>query len=173
MTLERTGLIKFRGVGKTILGPDIKVGGLAPEFLAVDQDWVERNPLQETKGKVRVLAALPSLDTDVCSRETHRFNNEAASLGKDVSIFAISMDLPYAQKRWCGAAGVDQVVTLSDHLHADFGSKYGCLIKEVRLLRRAVFVIDRQGKVVYSDYMPALGEEPDYDTVLSSVQKVL
>lgn len=173
MVKERTGLIQFDGVDHTVVGEDVVVGQMAPAFSAVGQDWSEINAIQASQGKVRVLASVPSLETSVCDRETRRFNEEAVNLGEDVHIFAISMDLPFTQKRWCGAAGVDRVTTLSDHKYADFGPKYGVLIKEKRLLRRAVFVVDRQGKVVYADYMPALGEEPDYDEVLAAVEKAL
>ena len=131
------------------------------------------NGLAGTAGKVRIITALPSLDTEVCDRETRRFNVEAAALSKDITILAISTDLPYAQKRWCGAAEVDQVTVLSDHMGLDFGTKYGCLIKEARILRRAAFVVDRSGKITYAAYMPALGEEPNYAEVLAAAQAAL
>ena len=129
--------------------------------------------LEHTKGKVRILAAVPSLDTPVCDRETRRFNQEAAALGDDIVIVVISADLPFAQKRWCGAAGVDQVLVVSDHMDMDFGEKYGTLMKEVRLMRRAVFVVDRDGNIVYADYMPALGDEPNYEEVLAAAKAAL
>lgn len=173
MSLERQGLIKFKGQDATILGEDIKDGDTAPEFLVQAQDWTNFEGLAMTTGKVRVIAAVPSLDTDVCDRETRRFNEEAASLGAEVAILVISMDMPYAQKRWCGAAGIDQVRVLSDHLTADFGLKYGCLIKEVRVLRRAVFVVNQDGKVTYAAYMPVLGVEPDYGEVIAAVKSAL
>jgi thiol peroxidase len=110
------------------------------------------------------------LDTEVCSIETRRFNQEAAGLGGDVVIVTVSMDLPFAQKRWCGAAGVDRVVTLSDHRDASFGMAYGVLIKEVRLLARAVFVVDRAGVVRYVQLVPELGREPDYEAALAAVR---
>jgi thiol peroxidase len=122
---------------------------------------------------VRIITALPSLETDVCDRETRRFNLEAAALSKDIVILAISTDLPYTQKRWCAAAGVDQVTVLSDHMSTDFGLKYGVLIKEVRVLRRAVFVVDRSGKLTYVAYMPALGIEPNYAEVLDAARAAL
>ncbi len=173
MPEERFGLIKVNGVDQTVVGPDIRPGSKAPDFAGVAQDWSEVRPLAVSAGKVLVLAAVHSLDTSVCDRETRRFNQEATSLGEDVRIYVLSTDLPFAQKRWCGAAGVDRVQTLSDHLHADFGTRYGCLIKEKRLLRRAVFVVGRDGKVVYADYMRALGDEPAYDQVLAAVRKAL
>jgi thiol peroxidase len=113
------------------------------------------------------------VDTDVCDRELHRFNQEAAALSKDIAILVISNDLPFAQKRWCGAAGVDQVNVLSDHMAAEFGLKYGVLIKEARILRRATFVVDRAGKLVYAAYLPALGDEPNYSEVLEAAKAAL
>ena len=173
MTTERFGIVKFRGKEVTVLGPDLKAGQAAPEFSAQTLEWLPFNGLADTQGKVRIIAAVPSLDTDVCDRETRRFNQEAAALSKEIVILVISADLPFAQKRWCGAAGVDQVTVLSDHLSAEFGLKYGCLIKEARILRRAVFVVDRSGKLVYVTYMPALGVEPDYAEVLAAAKAAL
>jgi thiol peroxidase len=173
MNEERFGIVKFRGQDVTVLGRDLKAGDLAPEFSVQTLEWATINGLASTQGKVRIISALPSLETDVCDRETRRFNQEAALLGKDIVILAISTDLPFTQKRWCGAAGVDQVTVLSDHMGADFGLKYGCLIKEARILRRAVFVVDRAGKVSYAAYMPALGEEPNYAEALASARAVL
>ena len=173
MTTERFGIIKFRGQDVTVLGKDLKPGDVAPEFTVQTLDWAPFNGLADTQGKVRIITALLSLETDVCDRETRRFNQEAASLGKDIVILVISADLPFTQKRWCGAAGVDQVTVLSDHMGADFGEKYGCLIKEARILRRAVFVVDRAGKITYAAYMPALGDEPNYAEVLAAAKAAL
>jgi thiol peroxidase len=173
MAIERFGIVKFRGQEVTVLGPDLQPGLAAPEFSVQGLDWSSFSGLANTQGKVRIIAAVPSLDTDVCDRETRRFNQEAAALGKDVAILVISTDLPFAQKRWCGAAGVEQVSVLSDHMSGDFGLKYGCLIKEARILRRAAFVVDRAGKLAYVAYMPALGEEPDYDAVLAAAKAAL
>ncbi len=173
MPLERKGLIRFGDMDVTVVGPDLKPGDRAPEFTATTQDWKHIHVLEHTKGKVRVLAAVPSLDTPVCDRETRRFNQEAAALSDDIVIVVISADLPFAQKRWCGAAGVDQVLVVSDHMDMDFGEKYGTLMKEVRLLRRAVFVVDRDDNVVYADYMPALGDEPNYAEVLAAAREAL
>ena len=173
MTEERFGIVKFRGQDVTIIGADLKPGEKAPEFTVQTLEWAMFKGLADTKGKVRVIAAFLSVDTDVCDREMHRFNQEAAALGKDIAILAISNDLPYAQKRWCGATGVDQVTVLSDHMTADFGEKYGLLIKEARILRRAVFVVDRSGKLTYVAYMPALGEEPNYSEVLAAAKAAL
>lgn len=173
MTTERFGIIKVGGRDATIIGDDVQVGQDAPEFTLHANDWSLVRGLAETKGKVRIVASVPSLDTEVCDRETRRFNQEAAALDKDIAILTISADLPYAQKRWCGAAGVDQVQTLSDHQNAEFGEKYGVLIKERRILRRAVFVIGRDDKIAYAAYMPTLGEEPNYDEVIEAAKKAL
>ncbi len=173
MTTERFGIIKFAGKEQTVVGADLQVGQKAPEFTVQKNDWSLAKALKETRGKVRILAAVPSLDTPVCDRETRRFNEEAGKLGKEVAVLTISMDLPVAQKRWCGAAGVDQVQTLSDVVKADFGKKYGTLMKEVRLLRRSVFVVDKKGIIVYAAYMPANGDEPHYDEVLAAARQAL
>ncbi len=173
MTLERFGATQFRGVDQTVVGPDMKPGDAAPDFVATANDWSSVRVLQATQGKVRLLASLPSLETSVCDRETRRFNQEASRLGDDVRIFAISADLPYTQERWCGAAGIDRVTTVSDHAAMDFGTRYGCLIKEKRVLRRAVFVIGRDDRVVYADYMKAMGDEPNYAEVLEAVRQAL
>ncbi len=171
MAGERT--TKISGADFVVLGDEIRVGQKAPEFSATANDWSRLQPLAASKGTVRVLAAVPSLETSVCDRETRRFNVEAASLSSDVRIFVISADLPYTQKRWCGAAGVDRVTTVSDHMEAEFGVKYGCLIQDRRVLSRAVFVVGRDDRVVYAAYMPALGDEPDYEAVLAAVRGAL
>ncbi len=173
MATERYGLIQVGGKDATVVGDDLAVGSRAPDFTVQAPDWSAVRGLADTTGKVRIIAAVPSLDTEVCDRETRRFNQEAASLSKDVVIEVISTDLPYTQKRWCGAAGVDQVKTLSDHMTTDFGEKYGVLIKERRILRRAVFVVGRDDKVVYVAYMPRLGDEPDYAAVLEAAKQAI
>lgn len=173
MTIERFGIVKFRGQDVTVIGADLQPGQAAPEFTVQTLEWSPFNGLANTQGKVRIIAAVPSLDTEVCDRETRRFNQEAAALSKDIAILVISCDLPFAQKRWCGAAGVDQVTVLSDHMSVDFGVKYGVLIKEARILRRAAFVVDRTGKLTYVAYMPSLGEEPNYAEVLAAAKAAL
>jgi thiol peroxidase len=173
MSIERKGLLQIAGNDVTIVGTDITVGQKAPEFNAHTQDWNTIAGLEHTKGKVRIIGSLPSLNTSVCDREARRFNQEAADLGENIVILVISMDLPYTLKNWCGAAGVDKVITLSDHQSAEFGEKYGVLIKERRILRRAIFVVDANDQVVYVAYMPALGEEPNYAEVIASAKKAL
>jgi len=169
---ERKGLITFMGNPLTLLGPSLKVGDKAPNFTVLDNAL---NPVQLSsyKGKVCILSSVPSLDTPVCDLETRRFNQEAAILGPDVAVLTISMDLPFAQKRWCGAAGVDKVTTLSDHRDASFGTAYGSLIKELRLLARCVFVVDREGVIRYIQVVKEISQEPDYGAVLDAVRKLL
>jgi thiol peroxidase len=173
MTIERVGIFKFAGKDVTVVGPDITIGQKAPEFSVLTQDWSTFNGLQDTKGKVRIINSLLSLSTSVCDRETRRFNQEAAALGDGIVILTVSMDLPYTIKNWCAAAGVDQVKTLTDHKNTDFGQKYGVLLKEPRVFRRAVFVVDRSDKVVYAAYMPVLGDEPNYPEVLNAARLAL
>jgi thiol peroxidase len=173
MTIERFGLLKFVGNDVTVLGPDIQVGQIAPEFTVQAQDWSSFNGLRDSNGKVRIIASLPSLSTSVCDRETRRFNQEATNLDQRIVILTVSMDLPFTLKNWCAAAGVDRVITLSDHKIGDFGMKYGVLIKEQRFLRRAIFVINQQDEVVYTAYMPTIGDEPNYSEVLEAAKNAL
>ncbi|MBI3761798.1 MAG: thiol peroxidase [Chloroflexi bacterium] len=171
--VERAGVIEVGNKPATVIGADVKVGQKAPEFTAQANDWSEVRALESTQGKVRIITALPSLATSVCDRETKRFNDEAATLSDDIRVLAISVDLPPAQKNWCGNANVDRVTTLSDHMALEFGEKYGCRIKERRWLRRAVFVVDRDDKIAYAAYMKTLGAEPNYEEVLAAAKAAL
>ena len=171
--MERTGLLQIAGNDVTVIGPDLEVGQTAPEARLHAQDWSWVDMLGSTKGKVRIVAAVPSLDTNVCDTETKRFNQEAASLDADIVILTVSTDLPYFLKNWCAATGVDKVHLYSDHYDANFGQKYGTLVKERRINRRAVFVVDKNDKLVYVDYMPALGEQPNYEEVLAAAKQAL
>ncbi|MEO0070021.1 MAG: thiol peroxidase [candidate division WOR-3 bacterium] len=168
---ERKGEVTVNGNQVTLLGSLPKIGEKAPNFLLVGND-LQPVISEQFKGKVLVLLSVPSLDTPVCDIETRRFNQEAADLGEDVVILVVSMDLPFAQKRWCGAAGVNRVITASDHRDGSFGLAYGVLIKELRLLARAVFVIDREGIVRYIQLVKEAGKEPDYAAVLEVVRKL-
>jgi thiol peroxidase len=170
---ERKGLITFAGKEMTVVGENLLPGDTAPTFVAHNQDYESVDVLETTRGKVRIIATLLSLATSVCDRETKHFNEEAAKLDKDIAIIIISADLPSSQKNWCGATGVDQVIVVSDHEEMDFGAKYGCLVKEMRVLRRAAFVVDRSGIIRYAAYMPAFGIEPDYAAVLEAAKKAL
>ncbi len=168
---ERAGAISFQGQPLTLLGEPKGEGDKAPDVELLDNDL---NPVTLSKwaGKVRVIATVPSLDTPVCDLETRRFNSEASALGEGVVILTVSMDLPFAQKRWCGAAGVDRVVTLSDHREAALGLALGVLIKELRLLARAVFVLDGQGVIRHAQLVGDITQEPDYEAVLKSVRSL-
>jgi len=173
MTTVRTDFFKLGDKFATIIGEDVKVGDMAPEFTSVVTGWGTVNPFQESRGKVIILCAVPSIDTETCDIETRRFNQEAAGLSDDIVIYTISTDFPFAQKRWCGAAGVDRVKLVSDVVDAEFGVKYGLLIKERRYLRRAVFIVDRTGRLTYVAYMPHLGIEPNYDEVIQAAKAAL
>ena len=173
MATIRNDVFKIGDNFVTLIGDEVKVGDVAPEFTSVIAGWAKVNPLQESKGKVIILSAVPSLDTDTCDRETRRFNEEASKLSDDIIIYPVSCDFPMAQKRWCGAAGVEKVKVVSDVLEAEFGEKYGILIKERRYLRRSVFIVGRDGKLTYVNYLPALGDEPNYEEVITAAKEAL
>ena len=160
----------MKGNPLTLVGRAVEVGDKAPDFTAVDTDLKDVS-LSQCKGKTCIIASVPSLDTTVCDIETRKFNEEVAKMG-GVVLLTISMDLPFAQKRWCGATGVKTVVTLSDHRDASFGTAYGVLIKELRLLARAVFVIDREGIVRYTQLVRESAEEPDYKAALQAAREL-
>ena len=170
MAEERKGAVTMRGNPMTLVGPELKPGQKAPGFTIVGKGLAPAG-LDQFKGKVKVITTIPSLDTPVCDAETRRFNEEASKLPGDVEILSISMDLPFAQARWCGAAGVDKVTTLSDYRGAEFGQKYGALIKELHLLARAVFVVDKNDNVTYVEYVKEVAEHPNYEAALSAARK--
>jgi thioredoxin-dependent peroxiredoxin len=173
MVTVRSDVFKLGDKFATLLGDEVEMGDVAPEFTSVVPGWATVNPLQESKGKVIILSAVPSLDTETCDRETRRFNQEAAKLSEEIVIYTISTDFPMAQKRWCGAAGVDKVKVVSDVVDAEFGLKYGLLIKERHYLRRAVFIVGRDGRLSYVNYLPKLSDEPDYDEVINAAKAAL
>ena len=167
--MERTGKITIHGNPLTLVGPEIKVGGKAPDFTVLDNDLKEVKS-KDFSGKIKVISVTPSLDTPVCDLQARRFNKEAANFGDDVAVMNISMDLPFAIARFCSAAGVDKVKTLSDHRDASFGNAYGVLIKELRLLARSIFVIDKNDVVRYVEIVPEVTNPPDYDAVIKFVK---
>src|SRR6266540_4307866 len=169
---ERTGIITFKGNPMILLGPEIKVGDRAPEFRVVDNSMSPVS-LGDYKGKIKIISAVPSLDTPVCDMETRRFNQEAAGLPDEVAMLTISMDLPFAQKRWCAAAGIDKVKTLSDYQDRSFSQSYGVLIKELKLLSRSIFIVDDADIVRYVQHVKEVTTEPDYAAVLAAVKKLL
>jgi thiol peroxidase len=166
---ERKGIITMKGKPLTLVGNEVKLGQKAPDFEVIANDMSSVN-LSSFKGKVCIICSVPSLDTSVCDIETRRFNEEAGKLGSDVVVLTISMDLPFAQKRWCGAAGVKNVQTLSDYREASFGKAYGVLIKELRLLARAVFVLDKDDTIRYIQIVKEVASEPNYEAALEAVK---
>ncbi len=168
---ESTGVITFKGNPLTLLGETIQVGDKAPDFTVLSSG-LEPVKLSDYDGKVRVLAIYPSIDTGVCQAQNRRFNAEASNIG-DAVILSISCDLPFAQSRFCAAEGLDKVITLSDHKEVDFGSKYGFLIKELRLLARGTVVVNKEGIVQYVEFVPEVTTEPDYESALKVVKEIL
>ena len=165
--MERTAAITLIGNPQTLVGPEIKKGDAAPDFKVVD-NTLKPVTLADTKG-VRIFSVVPSLDTPVCDAQTRRFNEEAAKM-EGVDIYTFSMDLPFAQKRWCGAFGVDKVKMVSDHRAGSFGEAYGTLIKELRILSRAIFVVDKDNKVVHAEYVKEVADFPNYETALAAAK---
>lgn len=171
MTQATTQKVTFQGNPLTLVGNDVQVGQPAPDALLIANDLSDF-ALSSLKGKKVVITSVPSLDTSVCDLQTKRFNKEATDLGEDVVVVAVSMDLPFAQSRWCGATDSDRVETLSDHRSAAFGEAYGVLIHELRLLSRAIFVVDADGILRYKQLVSEITNEPDYNEVLEAVKKL-
>ncbi len=169
---EKSGIITFKGNPMTLVGPELKVGDVAPDFAVVDNSLAPAT-LATYVGKVKIISAVPSLDTPVCDTETRRFNQEAASLPGNIVVLTVSLDLPFAQKRWCGAAGIEKVVTLSDYRDRSFGLGYGVLIKELLLLTRAVFVLDADNIIRYIQIVPEVTAEPDYAAVIAAAKALI
>ncbi|MFI3270853.1 MAG: thiol peroxidase [Pseudomonadota bacterium] len=169
---ERTGIITFLGGPLTLAGNPVSVGDKAPDFTVAANDMSPRT-LASYAGKTLIIATVPSVDTPVCDMEVRRFNQEAEKLGENIQILTISCDLPFAQARWCGAAGVAQVETLSDHMALSFGHAYGVAIKELRLLSRAIFVINADGVVTHAEIVPEVTHEPDYAAALAAAQAAI
>lgn len=160
--------VTFKGNPVTLIGKEVKVGDTAPDFTVLAND-LSPVTLKDTDGKVRIISVVPSLDTGVCDSQTRKFNEEAAKAG-DVVVMTVSMDLPFAQKRWCAAAGLENVITVSDHRDASFGEAYGVLMKELRLLARAVFVVDSNNKVTYVEYVSEGTTHPQYEAALEAAK---
>ncbi len=168
MSVERKNAVTLKGSPFTLVGPELKAGDKAPDFKAIGKD-LKPVGLADTQGKVRIFSVVPSLDTPVCDTQTRRFNQAASELS-DVRIYTVSMDLPFAQSRWCAAAGVNNIVMLSDHRDASFGTCYGTLIKELRLDARAIFVVDAKGVIRHVEYVGEVGNQPNYDAALQAVR---
>ena len=171
MAQEKPNAVTFKGNPLTLIGPDIKVGNKAPNFQVIAKD-LSPVTLDSSKGKVRLISVVPSLDTPVCDQQTRRFNEEAAKLPTNVEVLTVSADLPFAQARFCGAANIDRVKTLSDHRELSFGQAYGVLIKELKLLARSVFVVDAADRIQYVEVVKEVTNHPNYDAALAAVKKV-
>ena len=170
--MERKGIVTFKGAPLTLVGEVPRIGEAARDFRVLDADLKEAS-LKDFADKVKVISVTPSLDTPVCDMQARRFNQEAAKLPADVIILNISMDLPFAIARFCTAAGIDKVKAYSDHREASFGNAYGVLIKEIRLLARSIFIIDKSDTVKYVEIVPELTEHPDYDKALGELRKLV
>lgn len=169
VAVHRSGVTTFRGRPITLLGPELHVGDTAPDFTVLANDFTPVT-LASSAGTTRIFSVVPSLDTDVCDQQTRRFNKEAARLD-GVTVLTVSADLPFAQKRWCGAAGLSGVETLSDHRDLSFGTAYGVAVAELRLLARAVFVVDAADRLAYVEYVPEIGQHPRYDDALAAAAR--
>ena len=169
--MERPGATTLRGNPMTLVGPELKAGDSAPDFSLVDNS-LKPVALKDTGSNVRIISVVPSLDTPVCDAQTKKFNEAAANL-PGVDILTVSMDLPFAQKRWCGAFGVDKVKMLSDHKDGSFGSNYGTLIKELRIESRAIFVVDKNNKIRHVEYVKEVSDFPNYETALSAARSAV
>jgi thioredoxin-dependent peroxiredoxin len=161
--------VTFQQEPVTLVGNEVKVGDKAPEFRVLSNDLQEVS-LDDYKGKVKLISVVPSIDTGVCADQTKRFNEEAEAIG-NVQVLTISMDLPFAQKRWVTQHHINKLEILSDHRDAQFGQNYGVLIQELRLLARAIFVVDSNDKVTYVEYVSEVSNHPDYDAALEAARQ--
>lgn len=168
---ERKGIITFQENPLTLVGNPLSVGDKAPDFTLVDNGLAEKT-LADYKGKTLIVVTVPSLDTAVCDLEARRFNAEAGNLGDSVRTLVVSMDLPFAQKRWSDEVGVEAMETLSDHRDASLGEGWGLLIKELRLLARTIYILDPEGVVRYEQVVSEVTQEPDYEAVLEAVKEI-
>jgi len=169
--MERSGVITFQGSPLTLIGPALRAGERAPSFSVLDAE-LKPVSLKDFAGKTKIISVTPSLDTPVCDLQLRRFNAEAAKMPGDRAVLNISMDLPFAVARFCTSAGIDKVKALSDHREASFGSAYGVLIKELRLLARSIFIIDKNDVIQYVEIVPDITNHPDYDKALSAAAKL-
>ncbi|MEE1132147.1 MAG: thiol peroxidase [Caryophanon sp.] len=164
--------ITFKNGPVTLLGTEVNVGDKAPNFTVLAND-LSPVTLENSAGKVRLISVVPSIDTGVCDQQTRKFNEAAAELGENVVILTVSVDLPFAQKRWCAAAGIENVQTVSDHRDLSFGQAYGVAIEELRLLARAIFVVDAEGTVTYVEYVSEATNHPDYEAAIAAVKALV
>lgn len=172
MSQERTGVAAFKGNPLTLVGPQLNVGDQAPDF-TLSKSLGEIVSLKDYEGKVKLISVIPSIDTGVCEAQTRRFNEEAATLGENVAVLTVSADLPFAQARWCGAAGVNEVQMLSDYRDYNFGQAYGVYIKEFALDMRSIFVIDQNNVIQYVEYVNEMSSHPNYEAAISAVKALV
>lgn len=171
MSNERHGAVTIKGNALTVIGDPVSVGDKAPEFTLKDGAQAPVT-LADSAGKIRLISVIPSLDTGICDAQTRRLNEEAANLGDDVVVLTVSAEHPFNQKRWCGAAGIDAVKVLSDHMDMNFGQAYGTYIKEWRLEQRSIFIVDQNDTIRYVEYVPEIAQHPDYDAAIAAVKAV-
>lgn len=167
--MERTGIVTFLGNPLTLVGPEVRVGEKAPDFTVLDNTLAPKT-LADFAGKTVVVSVTPSLDTPVCDAQLRRFNDAATKAGDDVVVLNVSMDLPFANRRFCSVAGIEKALTLSDHRDASFGQAYGVLVRELRLLARAIFVVGRDGLLRHVEIVPEMTHHPDYDKALAAAE---
>ena len=165
--------VSFRNADLAVNGTPVAVGDQARDVKLSDGLASSFNLLGDTAGKVRLISVVPSIDTGVCDAQTRRWNEEASKLGENVVVITVSADLPMAQKRWCGAAGVERVKLLSDYVDMAFGQAYGTLVQDLRLDQRSVFIVDANDTVRYAEYVPVFGQHPDYDAALAALQTAM
>ena len=170
--MEKKDRITLKGNKFTLTGPELKAGDKAPDFTLVGQDLKEVT-LKDFSGKIKLISVAVSLDTGVCDSQLRRFNEQAVSLGKDVVVLNVTMDLPFAIKRFCSSAGIDRVTSLSDHKDASFGENYGVLIKDLRLLARAIFVVDSRDTIAYAEIVPEATDSVDFEGSLKAVKELV
>ena len=170
--MERKGITTMKGNPMTLVGPELKAGDKAPDFTVLDQSMGKKT-LKDYDGKIKVISVTPSLDTPVCDLQIHWFNEDAANQPADVAVLNISMDLPFAIRRFCATGGIDRAMALSDHRDASFGTNWGVLMKELRLLARSIFVVDRENVIRYVQIVPEQTAEPDYEAALKALKALM
>jgi thiol peroxidase len=172
--MSRSGAVTFKGAPLTLAGNEVKVGQAAPDFkLHYFEGGLKELKLADMKGKPTILSVVPSLDTPVCQMQTKKFNESLGGLGDKINALTVSLDLPFAQNRFCGAENIKNIRAASDYQDRNFGNSYGTLIEELKILSRAIFVLDKDGKVAYAEYVPEVASEPNYDAALDAVKKQL
>ena len=172
MAIERFGAVTTKGNPLTVIGAPLSVGEKAPAFTLIAHD-LKKVSLADSAGKIRLISVVPSLDTGICDAQTRRMNEEAAKLGEGVVVLTVSAEHPFNQRRWCGAAGIDRVLVLSDHMDMSFGEAYGTYVKEWRLEQRSMFVVDAEDTIRYIEYVPEIAQHPDYEAALTAVRDLI